>query len=459
MSPHRILVIDDEPGIRQALGQLLEYEGYEVRTAASGPLGIAEYEKFRPQLVFLDVKMAGIDGLEVLKRLRQIDGAATVVMISGHATIQTAVEATQLGAYDILEKPLDTDRVLVLLRNALQQRTLADENQRLRQTIDSRYEIVGQSYVIRALLERVEKVAGTPARVLITGENGTGKELVARAIHRGSQRERKTFVEVNCAAIPSELIESELFGHMKGSFTGAISDRAGKFEQADGGTLFLDEIGDMSLAAQAKVLRVLQDGVVTRIGGNKPVQVDVRVLAATNKDLEEEINAGRFREDLFYRLNVVPISVPALRERREDIEPLVLHFLQQLAARDGLPARSITDEALKALTALDWPGNVRELRNTVERMVILANAPVIGLNDVERLVGRRAAEPAGLGALVDCGTFEEFKQEAERAFLVAKLRMFDWNVSETARALDMPRSNLYKKIERYGLTREHAPAS
>ena len=459
MTSHRILVIDDEPGIRQALGQLLEYEGYDVRSAASGPLGITEYEKFRPHLVFLDVKMAGIDGLEVLKRLRQLDGGATVVMISGHATIQTAVEATQLGAFDILEKPLDTDRVLVLLRNALQQRTLSEENKRLRQTIDSRYEIVGRSYPIRALLERIEKVAATPARVLITGENGTGKELVARAIHRGSTRERKPFVEVNCAAIPSELIESELFGHMKGSFTGAISDRAGKFEQADHGTLFLDEIGDMSLAAQAKVLRVLQDGVVTRIGGNKPVQVDVRVLAATNKELEEEINAGRFREDLFYRLNVVPISVPALRERREDIELLVIHFLQQLAIRDGLPARSITDEALKALTALDWPGNVRELRNTVERLVILANAPVISLNDVERLVGRRAAEPAGLGALVECGTFEEFKQEAERAFLVAKLRAFDWNVSETARALDMPRSNLYKKIERYGLTREHAPVS
>jgi two-component system, NtrC family, nitrogen regulation response regulator NtrX len=458
MSPRRILVIDDEPGIRQALGQLLEYEGYETRTAPSGAEGIAEYEKFRPQLVFLDVKMAGLNGLETLKRLRQLDPNATVVMISGHATIQTAVEATQLGAFDILEKPLDTDRVLVLLRNALEQRTLSEENERLRQTIESRYEIVGRTYPIRALIERIDKVAATPARVLITGENGTGKELVARALHRGSTRSKKPFVEVNCAAIPSELIESELFGHMKGSFTGAVSDRAGKFEQADGGTLFLDEIGDMSLSAQAKVLRVLQDGVVTRIGGTKPIQVDVRVLAATNKDLEAEIAAGRFREDLFYRLNVVPITVPPLRERREDIELLVVHFLQQFAARDGLPGRGITDEALRALTALEWPGNVRELRNTVERLVILASGPVIGVSDVERLVGRRAAEPAGLGALVDCATFEEFKQEAERAFLVAKLRAFDWNVSETARALDMPRSNLYKKIERYGLTREVAPA-
>ena len=458
MSARRILVVDDEPGIRQALGQLLEYEGYEVKTATGGAEGITIYESFRPQLVFLDVKMAGLDGLEVLKRLRQADPNATVVMISGHATIQTAVEATQLGAYDILEKPLDTDRVLVLLRNAFETRLLSEENERLRETIESRYEIVGRTYGVRALLERIDKVAGTPARVLITGENGTGKELVARAIHRGSPRAKKPFVEVNCAAIPSELIESELFGHMKGSFTGAIADRAGKFEQADGGTLFLDEIGDMSLSAQAKVLRVLQDGVVTRIGGSKPIQVDVRVLAATNKHLEDEIANGRFREDLFYRLNVVPITVPALRERREDIEQLVVYFLQQFAARDGLPARGITDEALVRLSALDWPGNVRELRNTVERLVILASASLITATDVERLVGKRSAEPAGLGNLVDCTTLEEFKVAAERAFLLAKLRAFDWNVSETARALDMPRSNLYKKIERYALTRESTPA-
>jgi len=458
MSARRILVVDDEPGIRQALGQLLEYEGYEVKTATGGAEGITIYDSFRPQLVFLDVKMAGLDGLEVLKRLRQADPNATVVMISGHATIQTAVEATQLGAYDILEKPLDTDRVLVLLRNAFETRLLTEENARLRETIESRYEIVGRTYGIRALLERIDKVAGTPARVLITGENGTGKELVARAIHRGSPRSKKPFVEVNCAAIPSELIESELFGHMKGSFTGAIADRAGKFEQADGGTLFLDEIGDMSLSAQAKVLRVLQDGFVTRIGGVKPIQVDVRVLAATNKHLEDEIANGRFREDLFYRLNVVPITVPPLRQRREDIEQLVVYFLQQFAARDGLPARGITDEALLRLSELEWPGNVRELRNTVERLVILASAATIAAVDVERLVGKRSAEPAGLGNLVDCTTFEEFKVAAERAFLLAKLRAFDWNVSETARALDMPRSNLYKKIERYALTRESTPA-
>jgi two-component system nitrogen regulation response regulator NtrX len=460
--PARILVVDDEAGVRQALAQLLEYEGYEVATAGGGAEGLARLEQQRPHLVFLDVKMAGMDGLDVLRRIKQApDGdQVTVVMISGHATIQTAVEATQLGAYDILEKPLDTDRVLVLLRNVLAHRTLSEENARLRERIDARDEMVGDSYAMRALRERIEKVAGTPARVLITGENGSGKELVARAIHRNSTRAKKPFVEVNCAAIPSELIESELFGHMKGSFTGAVADRAGKFEQADGGTLFLDEIGDMSPSAQAKVLRVLQDGVVTRIGSAKPVTVDVRVLAATNKALPEEIAAGRFREDLFYRLNVVPIMVPALRERRDDVPLLVRWFLQQFSSEHGMPARSITDEALLVLRDQDWAGNVRELRNTVERLMILSGGPRITATDVERLTGRGPGETgavagvAGLGGLEQCTTFEEFKVAAERAFLLAKLRANDWNVSETARVLDMPRSNLYKKIERYGLARE-----
>jgi two-component system nitrogen regulation response regulator NtrX len=449
----KVLIVDDEAGIRQALGQLLEFEGYEVRSAENAMDGLSEYQKWRPHLVFLDVKMAGIDGLEALKRLREIDAAAVVVMVSGHATIQTAVEATQRGAYDILEKPLDTDRILVTLRNALAHLDLHEENARLRETIASRFEIVGRSHAIRAVTDKIEKVAGTTSRVLITGENGTGKELVARAIHMNSPRAAGPFVEVNCAAIPSELIESELFGHLKGSFTGAVADRAGKFEQANKGTIFLDEIGDMSLAAQAKVLRVLQDGVVTRIGGAKPVQVDVRVLAATNKDIEAEIASGRFREDLFYRLNVVPLHVPPLRERREDVPSLVGHFLGQLT-RSGMPARTMTDEAVTRLQHLEWPGNVRELRNTVERLLILAMGPRIGADDVDRLVGKREAGESGLGSLTDCKTFEEFKQSAERAFLLSKLRQNDWNVSETARALDMPRSNLYKKIERYALNRE-----
>ena len=451
----RILVIDDEQGIRAALGQLLEYEGYEVRTHANATDGIAEYQKWRPHLVFLDVKMAGMDGMEALKRLREIDPAATIVMISGHATIRTAVEATQLGAYEILEKPLDTDRILVMLRNALSHLDLQEENARLKQSIEAPYEIVGKTPVMRALMEKIEKVATTPARVLITGENGTGKELVARALHRMSPRAAKPFVEVNCAAIPGELIESELFGHMKGSFTGAISDRAGKFEQANKGTLFLDEIGDMSLAAQAKVLRVLQDNVITRIGGAKPISVDVRVIAATNKTLENEIAAGKFREDLYYRLNVVPIHVPSIRERREDISMLALYFAATLSAREGIPPRTFTPDALERLSTLDWPGNVRELRNTVERLLILSSDTEMTARDIDRLAGQRALDDAGLATLTQCRTFEEFKDAAERAFLLNKLREFDWNVSETARAVEMPRSNLYKKIERYSLSREH----
>src|SRR5205085_4173336 len=298
----RILIVDDEQGIRAALGQLLEFEGYEVHAVANAVDGIGGYEKWKPHLVFLDVKMAGIDGLEALRRIKEHDPGAIIVMISGHATIQTAVEATQLGAYDILEKPLDTDRILVTLRNALQHLDLHEENARLRETIESRYEIVGRSYAIRAVIDKIERVAKSPARVLITGENGTGKELVARAIHAQSTRSSEPFIEVNCAAIPSELIESELFGHMKGSFTGAVADRAGKFELADGGTLFLDEIGDMSLSAQAKVLRALQEGVISPVGSGTALPVDVRVIAATNKNLGAEIEQDRFREDLLYRL-------------------------------------------------------------------------------------------------------------------------------------------------------------
>ncbi len=455
----KILIVDDEQGIRAALGQLLEFEGYEVRTAANAVDGLSEYARFKPNLVFMDVKMAGIDGLEALRKLREQDPNAVVVMISGHATIQTAVEATQHGAYDILEKPLDTDRILVTLRNALAHLELSEENERLRDTVHSRFAIVGNSYAIRAVTEKIALVAKTPARVLITGENGTGKELVARAVHSQSTRAKQTFIEVNCAAIPSELIESELFGHMKGSFTGAVADRAGKFEQANGGTLFLDEIGDMSLAAQAKVLRVLQDGVVTRIGGSKTIQVDVRVLAATNKHVEEEIAAGRFREDLYYRLNVVPIHVPPLRERREDIPSLVGHFVAQLTGPGGLAPRAMTNDAVTRLGQLDWPGNVRELRNTLERLLILSPGQRITADDVDRLVGRRGGtSEGGLGSLLEVPTFDEFKHAAERVYLLAKLRQFDWNVSETARGLDMPRSNLYKKIERYGLNREGTAA-
>jgi two-component system nitrogen regulation response regulator NtrX len=455
----RVMVVDDEKGIREALRQLLEYEQMEVRTASSGAEALKLYPEFHPHLTFLDVKMQGMDGLETLKRLRQIDPQSQVVMISGHGTIQTAVEATQLGAYDFFEKPLDTDRVLVTLRNALAHVALTSENVRLQEEVQAHYQIVGSSKAIRHVIERIEKVAPTAARVLITGENGTGKELVARALHALSPRAQGPFVEVNCAAIPSELIESELFGHMKGSFTGAVGDRAGKFELADGGTLFLDEIGDMSAAAQAKVLRALQEGVISRVGAAQTRTVDVRVIAATNKDLTKEIGAGRFREDLLYRLNVVPIDVPPLRERRGDIRQLVQHFASLLAQRGGLPVREFAEDALARLESHDWPGNIRELRNAVERLLILAAGPAVTAADVERLAMGGGAAGGGGGDFADAAflrarTFEDFKQEAERAFLHAKLVEHDWNVSETARTLQMPRSNLYKKIERYKLARE-----
>ena len=451
---HRILVVDDEQGVREALRQLLEYEGYVVAMAASGSGALDAYAEFKPHLVLLDVKMAGMDGLAALAQLRETDPQALVVMISGHGTIATAVEATQLGAHDFLEKPLDTHRVLLTLRNALEHVTLEHEIRVLKAAVEQRYEMVGSSSAIRQVIERIEKVAPTPARLLITGENGTGKELVARAVHRLSPRAGRAFVEVNCAAIPSELIESELFGHVKGSFTGAFADRVGKFELADGGTLFLDEVGDMSAAAQAKVLRVLQEGIITPIGSTKSVKVDVRVIAATNKKLEDEIAAGRFREDLLYRLNVVPIDVPPLRARRDDVPQLVQHFVAELAAQQGMTPKVVSEGALERLKRHSWPGNVRELRNTVERLMILANGEAVGEADVLRMVGS-VSEESGLGdTLLQSTTFEQFKQSAERAFLLAKLKEYDWNVSETARRLEMPRSNLYKKIERYNLTRD-----
>ena len=450
----RLLIVDDEKGIRDALAQVFEYEGQEVRVAEDGPDALLVANTFQPDLVFLDVKMPGMDGLEVLARLADESPGSLVIMISGHGTIDTALEATRRGAYDFLEKPLDTDRLLVTFRRALELKGLTESMAELRSQVESRYEIVGNSLPIRRVLERVEKVAATDARILISGENGTGKELVARAIHRLSSRSDTVFIEVNCAAIPSELIESELFGHLRGSFTGAFADRTGKFEQANGGTLFLDEIGDMSRDAQAKVLRVLEQGVLTRIGGSEAVEVDVRVLSATNKNLEQEIEDGRFREDLFYRLNVVPISVPPLRERQEDIPMLVTHFSEGMAAREGSAARVFSDAAMERLKTLTWPGNVRELRNTVERLLILSDGSKITSDDVDSLTISRARSVDPGRELLALDNFSAFKEEAERAYIVGKLRANDWNVAETARRIEMPRSNLYKKIERYGLVRE-----
>ena len=450
----RILIVDDEESIRGALRQVFEYEDHEVVTAEDGPEALEFYESFRPHITFLDVKMSGLDGLEVLSRIRDLDAHAWVVMISGHGTIDTAVEATHKGAFDFLEKPLDTGRLLVTLRNVLELRGLTESVQLLQSEVGPRHEIVGASQAIRDVMERIDRVAPTDARVLITGENGTGKELVARALHHSSSRREGPFIEVNCAAIPSELIESELFGHMKGSFTGAVADHAGKFEQAQDGTLFLDEVGDMSLDAQAKVLRALEEGVLTRVGGSKPITVDVRVFAATNKDLLKEIAEGRFREDFYYRLNVVPILVPPLRERREDIEPLVRFFVSNAVRSNHGPPKIIEDGAMTRLEALDWPGNVRELRNTVERLLILSPGEAVQAEDVDTLVTGTASRETLGTTLLNVEAFSDFKENAEMAYIAHKLHVNDWNVSETARRIGMPRSNLYKKIEKYGLNRE-----
>ena len=450
----RVLIVDDEKGIRDALAQVFEYEGQEVRVAEDGPDALLVANAFQPDLVFLDVKMPAMDGLEVLARLEDECPQSLVIMISGHGTIDTALEATRKGAYDFLQKPLDTDRLLVTFRRALELKGLTESMAELQSQVESRYEIVGDSLPLRRVLERIEKVAATDARILISGDNGTVKELVARAIHRLSSRSDTVFIEVNCAAIPSELIESELFGHLRGSFTGAFADRAGKFEQANGGTLFLDEIGDMSSDAQAKVLRVLEQGVLTRIGGSEPIEVDVRVLSATNKDLEQEIEDGGFREDLFYRLNVVPIRVPSLSERREDIPMLVTHFSKEMSARERSAPRVFSNAAIERLKTLTWPGNIRELRNTVERLLILSDGSEITSDDVDSLTISRARSADPGRELLALGNFSLFKEEAERAYILGKLRANDWNVAETARRIEMPRSNLYKKIEKYALVRE-----
>jgi two-component system nitrogen regulation response regulator NtrX len=453
----RILVVDDEPGIRQALRQMLEYEGYQVRDAKDGPSALAAYSEEPADLVLLDIKMAPMDGLDVLDRLRAKDPDVVVVIISGHGSVETAVEALKRGAFDFLEKPPDRGVVLKRISNALAERELERENAELRkaQMAAGTGPIIGKSPVLMEVLEKVRRIAPTRAYELITGDNGTGKELVAREIHRLSERAKGPFVEVNCAAIPHELIESELFGHEKGAFTGAHARRTGKFELADKGTLFLDEVGDMSLAAQAKVLRALQDGVVQRVGGAASIEVDVRVLAATNKDIEHEIREGNFREDLYYRLNVVPLHVPPLSRRREDIPLLIEHFARVYCTENGMPPKRFEPDAIESLTERPWPGNVRELKNTVERLVILAPAETITAADVEALSGPRAGMAGGTDDLIEShSSFTDYRDAAEKAFLTRKLDENDWNVSETARKLGMQRSHLYKKIEKHGLSRD-----
>jgi two-component system nitrogen regulation response regulator NtrX len=450
----RILVIDDEAAIRDSMRMILEYEGYEFLGAATGEEGIALVEKESVDLVFLDIKMPGMDGLDVLGHLRSLSEGLPVVMISGHGTVATAVEATKLGAFDFIEKPLATERILLGIRNALGFSRLRDENQTLSRAIDVRHDMVGASPALRQVVEAVRRAAPTSATVLIRGESGVGKELVARMIHKNSLRARERFVQVNCAAIPDELIESELFGHEKGSFTGATDKQVGKFELADRGTIFLDEVGDMSLKTQAKVLRVLQEGEVERLGSSRTLKVDVRVIAATNKDLEQEIEKGQFREDLFFRLSVIPMFVPSLRDRADDIPALVRHFAEHFTRGNNFRPKRVTPEAISALQHCRWKGNVRELRNAIERVIIMTPGDVINVEDLPDSVRGNGPAHAADDKGERAGTLREFKESTERAFLLEKLRENDWNISRTAEAIGTPRSNLYKKLEQYNIRQD-----
>jgi len=449
-----ILVVDDEKDIRASLAGILEDEGYQVMTAASGADALECAREELPDLILLDIWMPGMDGLETLERLKKLFPQITVIMISGHGTIETAVRTTKLGAFDFIEKPLSLDKVLITVANALRMRELAVENEELKQAAGNEFELIGDSPAMSLLREQIKRVAPTTASVLITGENGTGKELVARSIHYYSLRRDKPFVAINCAAIPEELIESELFGHEKGAFTGALAQKKGKFDVADGGTLFLDEIGDMSLKTQAKVLRILQERCFERVGGTRLVTVDVRIIAATNKGLEDEIRQGRFREDLYYRLNVVPFRVPALRERPEDMGLLIPYFMHQFHRREGREPKVFLPETLKLLQRYDWPGNVRELRNIVERILIMSPGKMISPADITGLIGEQLAGAAATAKQDEAavlGTLRQAREEFEREFIVQKLEQNDWNISRTAEVIDLERSNLHRKIKSYGI--------
>ncbi|GFO60272.1 sigma-54-dependent Fis family transcriptional regulator [Geomonas silvestris] len=450
-----ILIVDDEEGIRSSLAGILEDEGYRTVCAADGFEALALCKRELPGLVLLDIWMPRMDGLETLKQLKEQHPDLNVIMMSGHGTIETAVKSTKLGAYDFIEKPLSLEKVVVSVENALAMTRLKEENASLRGMVLQSHEMIGSSAAMLRLKEQIEMVAPTNASVLITGENGTGKELVARSVHYHSQRRDKPFIEINCAAIPEELIESELFGHERGAFTGAVSQKKGKFDLADGGTLFLDEIGDMSLKTQAKVLRILQEKKFERVGGTRTLEVDVRVVAATNKHLEEEIRNGAFREDLYYRLNVVPFKVPALRERRDDIPLLAEYFLSAYCNREGRELKRIVPEAMETLKRYDWPGNVRELKNIVERLVIMTSGGTITVNHLpDYYRGEAAGREGGAGRLdsvLELSSLREAREEFEKEFIIQKLEENDWNVSRTAEAIELERSNLHRKIKSYGI--------
>lgn len=449
-----ILVTDDERAIRNTLKEILEFEDYQVSTAESGAEAIEFVDKNQIDLIFLDIKMKGMDGLETLKEIRKLGFQMPVIMISGHGTIEIAVEATKHGAFDFLEKPPDLNRLLLATRNALSQQTLNQQITKIKKRLPKLPQILGESVAIARIKQMIEKVAPSKSRVLITGANGTGKELVARWIHEKSPRVNEAFVDVNCAAIPSELIESELFGHEKGAFTGAHQQRKGKFEQADGGTLFLDEIGDMPLDAQSKLLRVLQEQEITRVGGSDSIKVDVRVLAATNKNLEQEITEGNFREDLYHRISVIPIEIPTLDERKQDIPSIANAWLKKLQQEDiSLGKVELTADGLDALQERSWSGNVRELQNAIERLAILSLDGRIDKSLIQTVLrsNNRTNKLDELAGQED--DFQLFKETAERVFLERQLEKHDWNISKTAEAIGLQRSHVYNKMKKYNIER------
>ncbi len=445
---HSILVVDDESGIRESLTAILKEEGYRVEAVGSGEECLQVVESKPVDLVLLDVWLPGMDGLETLERLHQTSAAPMVVMISGHGNIETAVRATKLGAFDFVEKPLSLGKTILVVKNALEHLRLEEENRRLRAELEQRYQVIGSSVPMKALRQQIALTAPTNGRVLIYGESGTGKELVARALHAASQRRSRPFVEVNCAAIPEELIESELFGHVKGSFTGASEDKVGKFQKADEGTLFLDEVGDMSLKTQSKVLRVLEEQRFEPVGSNQAVTVDVRVIAATNKKLEEEIARGTFREDLFYRLNVIPFYVPALRERTEDVPILARYFLAEFSAAYGRKPKELSEAALEVLLRYPWPGNVRELKNLIERLVIICPQQRIEPHHLPPELFRGATR----SPQQPYASLHEARAAYEREFILRKLEENQWNMTRAAAALGLERSHLYRKMKSLGIS-------
>jgi two-component system nitrogen regulation response regulator NtrX len=455
LSPN-ILIVDDEKNIRRTLGLVLEGEGYEVTAVGTAEDGLAYLDKDGADLVILDIKLPGMNGVEALQKIRQGPPEyreIPVIMISGHASLGEAVDAVKHGATDFFEKPLDRDGILIRVGNCLKQRQLAQRVLWLQAEVDEQHEMLGESAVMKQLFDQIRKVAPTRSRVLITGESGTGKELIARALHRMSPLAGAPFVKVNCAAIPGELIESELFGYERGAFTGAHSRKPGQFELADGGTLFLDEIGDMSLSAQAKVLRVLQSGELTRVGGQHTITVEVRVIAATNRDLERAVAAGTFREDLYFRLNVLPLKAPPLRERLADVPLLLRAFIERFCRENGYREKRTADEALRRLAAYTWPGNVRELKNIAERLVIMSGDEITLADLPEAIAGVRPV-PAAPSFHGPRPTLKDFREVTERQFVLEALEENDWNISRTAQVLGIERTNLHKKIKALGLSRE-----